>query len=743
MKKYLLVLAALTLQLSCQPESNSGDIDNGNKSEEEPVFCLADISDYTDAFDKVICTDEAHVLFTKYYDSGLVEEYFGVCEQDTVALFFDVSGVPKLLTTGKNHILFGNFSENSALIGIADNDGNYTVEDCDFGVNWREYIEAISSRRTKADNGRDNLLEHVQSNVVENILTFGAGITSGFMNPLWVAEALAYMISDNPVYQVVTNFSFSSLNVYLTVAEFGALAGGLLLVDVWLISHDLSLIWNGIKNGDFSRNPWRKYDPELFTKIIECGVWFGAGSEATLDWQAQQGSVPIKIGVPNFDYNNPHTFEIGVKKGITLPKDWKAEVVGSGLNYTLNYSISANLGKNVITGDIPVYVTGVSNIDEDLVFTIHQTPQIQLNPEVVYFADMNPVTVTVTSLSKEDWEVVAWPDWIDYQESGFATQATNSITLTPKTLEGVSPTDLIISVTTSDGHSHYEKHLPIYPFSKEVDDEHKLRDLLIQFYIDTDGDNWVHNDNWCSDKPIHEWYGVRDYYGLIWLDMSSNHLSGSANLANFKSLGLFYCDRNQLTSINLSGCTSLEQFCSGEGKLKSLDVSGCKSLVDLECNDELLTSLNISGCTYLKRLGCYRNRLSSLDMSSCTSLEELYCQSNQLSTLDVSACKSLYELHCTNNRLTSINVSGCVSLKRFFCDSNQLTSLDVSQCVSLQSLVCIDNKIQQQIRNEDSIAHFEYDIRYQYWEEMGEPKWKDNIFGWWYPGEPEKGYHGR
>ena len=39
----------------------------------------------------------------------------------------------------------------------------------------------------------------------------------------------------------------------------------------------------------------------------------------------------------------------------------------------------------------------------------------------------------------------------------------------------------------------------------------KEREALIAFYKATGGDNWTHNDNWCSDKPVSEWYGINVY----------------------------------------------------------------------------------------------------------------------------------------------------------------------------------------------------------------------------------------
>ena len=39
-------------------------------------------------------------------------------------------------------------------------------------------------------------------------------------------------------------------------------------------------------------------------------------------------------------------------------------------------------------------------------------------------------------------------------------------------------------------------------------DERESRKALIEFYKSMDGDRWTRNDNWLSDKPIWEWYGI-------------------------------------------------------------------------------------------------------------------------------------------------------------------------------------------------------------------------------------------
>ena len=230
------------------------------------------------------------------------------------------------------------------------------------------------------------------------------------------------------------------------------------------------------------------------------------------------------------------------------------------------------------------------------------------------------------------------------------------------------------------------------------------REILIKFYHDTGGDNWERNDNWCSEKPIDEWYGVDvDDNGRVWkISLGPNSLKGKGTL------------------------------------------SGCTALTRLSCWDNQLTSLDVSGCTALVILSCQCNQLTSLDVSGCTALEHLWCVDNQLTSLDVSGCTALRILDCDKNQLTSLDVSGCTALERLDCYINQLTSLDVSGCTALWYLDCRDNQLTQEITGIFAeIDSFLHDERYKYYRDAdGLIQYRDRGKGWWYPGEPGKGYHG-
>ena len=59
----------------------------------------------------------------------------------------------------------------------------------------------------------------------------------------------------------------------------------------------------------------------------------------------------------------------------------------------------------------------------------------------------------------------------------------------------------------------------------------QAREALVEFYQATNGDQWNDHTNWCSDKPINEWFGVGTGYAnaspyVTSLDLKGNNVSG-------------------------------------------------------------------------------------------------------------------------------------------------------------------------------------------------------------------------
>lgn len=67
-------------------------------------------------------------------------------------------------------------------------------------------------------------------------------------------------------------------------------------------------------------------------------------------------------------------------------------------------------------------------------------------------------------------------------------------------------------------------------FRNKAYDDTKEREALIELYKATDGDHWADNTNWCSDKPLNEWYGIGCDYTtgrVTSIMLSTNKLKGT------------------------------------------------------------------------------------------------------------------------------------------------------------------------------------------------------------------------
>ena len=221
----------------------------------------------------------------------------------------------------------------------------------------------------------------------------------------------------------------------------------------------------------------------------------------------------------------------------------------------------------------------------------------------------------------------------------------------------------------------------------------KLREALIKLYESTNGDNWTYKDNWCSDKPIEEWYGIEDRGSVF---ISDDYFSLDYTIPE----GSYY--------INLSGNNLTGQIDQ---------VFPDQYLIHLNLNDNSLTSVNVSGSKSVRGIEIrYNNQLTSLNVSDCTALCYLFGSDNQLTSLDA--------LNCT-------------ALKYLTCNDNQLTSLDLSTCTALKYMYCFRNKITSVIPEWFSrLKRYGIDYRYEYWYILPNWGYKDLNVGWWYPGEP-------
>ena len=226
------------------------------------------------------------------------------------------------------------------------------------------------------------------------------------------------------------------------------------------------------------------------------------------------------------------------------------------------------------------------------------------------------------------------------------------------------------------------------------------RDVLIALYDATDGDNWTNNTNWCSDKPLSEWYGVyvneiRDENEVIYLSLSNNNLVGSlpeeiGYLVNLQGLDL---DDNrligeipasigkmqQLGSLYMSGNQLTGEIPSEICDLPNLEVF---KLYDNQLSGEIPSEF--SNLSKLRYCYLYNNQLIGSippELGKLSDLRTLDLQNNQLAgeiPSELGNLSNLEDLSLSNNQLTGSipeSLGNLSNLEYCYLYGNQLTGV--------------------------------------------------------------------
>ena len=225
------------------------------------------------------------------------------------------------------------------------------------------------------------------------------------------------------------------------------------------------------------------------------------------------------------------------------------------------------------------------------------------------------------------------------------------------------------------------------------------RDILIAFFHATGGNNWIRKDNWCTDAPLEDWYGVvteEEYYSspvyagkekIKQIILEDNNLTGTAILSGLTELEIIVLEGNQLTGMDFTGLPSLLSVHLSKNRISNLDLMPLRAKLErLSCDENLLTDLQVAGFDKLEHLECGTNQLRDLDLTGCISLKWLDCDENQLTNLDVSQLTQLRSINCNDNSITSLYVPNLKKLSTLYCLGNPLTDLKIDGCIDLDIL---------------------------------------------------------
>lgn len=134
---------------------------------------------------------------------------------------------------------------------------------------------------------------------------------------------------------------------------------------------------------------------------------------------------------------------------------------------------------------------------------------------------------------------------------------------------------------------------PEGPGTRLPEDEVSQKVALMKLYEATSGDNWRENDNWGSDRPLNEWFGLAVADGHVTeIDLQGNHLDGYIpdeiyDLPFLESLIIGSPKHsNTLNDWNKDDWNLIRGELSPKiGHLSKLKVLDFKGLTDITCGD--------------------------------------------------------------------------------------------------------------------------------------------------------------
>ena len=256
-------------------------------------------------------------------------------------------------------------------------------------------------------------------------------------------------------------------------------------------------------------------------------------------------------------------------------------------------------------------------------------------------------TLNFSIQANVDFTVSANVDWITQNNTRGLTEYPLSFTISPNDNDN-SRTGII---TIADANNNRQE-ITVEQTGK-VDYEKIEREALIEFYKAAGGDDWEDNTNWCSDKPLNEWYGVN-------LDSESNHVSalwlgGNALKGDIANIIHPLCSLRELTCIDFPANPEIYGDFPDEiyslTKLKHINI-------DSNLGGEL--SSKITNLRNLNQIWLRRVKMShSVFKEICTSLADLEVLSLYLCELNAPIPSEIKNLtHLWNLTLDGSDVVG-------------------------------------------------------------------------------------
>lgn len=321
-------------------------------------------------------------------------------------------------------------------------------------------------------------------------------------------------------------------------------------------------------------------------------------------------TIPEEGGNVDIEIKSTLDYEVKMLSDI----DWITEIQSRAVStHTHHYTVSPNDTYDSREAKIVFYNPKDENVADTVsIYQMYKGAILVARNEYQFGIDGGTLNLMVQTNLEFDIEVS--DTWIQQIQP---TRALTEYNLSFAISKNTNPKDREGTITIKDKNSDKKQVVTIK--QSRIDLE---REALIALYKATNGDNWTNNTNWCSDKPVSEWYGITALTNptrILAIDLATNNLSGTLpdEIGNLSNLNSLYLPFNNLIGEIPSSICKLTS-------LKSLDL----------CHNNLIGKIpeNIGNLSQLETLFLSNNNLKGFLPQSIgnTSLKALNVQQNDL-----------------------------------------------------------------------------------------------------------------
>lgn len=346
-------------------------------------------------------------------------------------------------------------------------------------------------------------------------------------------------------------------------------------------------------------------------------------------------TIPEEGGNVDIEIKSTLNYEVKMLPDVDWITETKTRAVST---HTHHYTVSPNDTYDSREAKIVFYDPKDENVADTVsIYQMYKGAILVARNEYQFGIDGGTLNLTVQTNLEFDVEVS--DTWIQQVQP---TRALTEYNLNFTISENIEQKDREGTITVKDKNSDKKQVVTVKQSYVDIE-----REALIALYKATDGDNWTNNANWCSDKPISEWYGINvNGLGLIediWL--SSNNLSGKipSEIGNLKETRSIFLDYNKLEGTipeSITNLTKLESFRVYSNQLNGIipeNIGNLSELKELHIGVNKLSETIPKSIGKLKKLTSFRAEFNNLEgtvleeFADLPLLADLSLQMNRLS----------------------------------------------------------------------------------------------------------------